>query len=345
MKTTILLLIAPVFSFIGQQKIERNSRSKSNETSIVEISATPPGISITNTRIVEGHAGLREAEVLVSISERTSVSITVDYSTKNGTAIADSDYLAAKGSITFAPGERVKRIKVSIIGEVLCEDDEKFEIAMSNVSGATLDRNSGTVTILNDDCGGNNVSGPFGNFSKNLSIYEVRFTHTGYATYITGPEECEIRPKGKVVLTGLVAGMENVHEHDDINYIGNLQMNIDIDICSTRPTGGDPPDVLCGMTVIGSGTVEVDLDIYFDQRGGYIKFEHKSGPFYKKIFGTCQEIQIREEEAMVPNQSIASMFNGMALLMLTNRTLRVGRYVESDGVVETVVEVLRVIRQ
>ena len=155
----------------------------------------------------------------------------------------------------------------------------------------------------------------------------------------------EIRPNGKVVLTGLVAGMENVHEHDDINYIGNLQMNIDIDICSTRPTGGDPPDVLCGMTVIGSGTVAVELDIYYDQRGGYIKFEHKSGPFFKNVFGTCDEVQINEEEAMVPNQSIASMFNGMALPMLTNRTLRVGRYVESDGVIETVVEVLRKIRQ
>lgn len=336
--------MAPLFLFIGQQNKEWNSGNESDETRIEEVNAAVPGISITNTRIVEGNGGLREAEVLISISEGTSVSIKVDYSTKNGTAVADSDYVAARGSITFAPGERVKRIKVSIIGEVLCEEDEKFEIVMSSGSGATLDRNAGIVTILNDDCGGNNVSGPFGNFSKNLSIYEVRFTHTGYATYITGPEECEIRPKGKVVLTGLVAGMENVHEHDDINYIGNLQMNIDIDICSTRPTGGDPPDVLCGMTVIGSGTVAAELDIYYDQRGGYIKFEHKSGPFFKDVFGTCNETQINEEEGMVPNQSIASMFNGMALPMLTNRTLRVGRYVETDGQIETVVEVLRVVR-
>ncbi len=47
---------------------------------------------------------------------------------------------------------------------------------------------------------------------------------------------------------------------------------------------------------------------------------------------------------MVPNKTIASIFNGRDLPMLTNRTLRVGRYVETGSGNETVVEVLRKVR-
>ena len=51
-----------------------------------------------------------------------------------------------------------------------------------------------------------------------------------------------------------------------------------------------------------------------------------------------------DEEKMVPNKTIASIFNGRDLPMLTERRLRVGRYVETEDQNETVVEVIRKIR-
>jgi hypothetical protein len=50
---------------------------------------------------------------------------------------------------------------------------------------------------------------------------------------------------------------------------------------------------------------------------------------------------MNEEEDMVPNKTIASIFNGYELPMLKTRTLRVGRYAVSGESGETVVEVLR----
>jgi hypothetical protein len=324
---------------------------KKNDHADHRTDATSTELSIADVQIVEGNAGQNSVEVMVSISEVTTAPVTVAYTTKDGTATDSSDYLRAEGSVTFTPGEMVKWIKVLIIGEVVCEDDEKFEIILSNASGATLKDKAGTVTIINDDCRRGSMSGsipggttpptPTGNVS--FSVYEVRLTHTGYATLAGSASDCGVRSNGKVVLTGLLAGAENVGADDDIVYKGVLQMDMNIDICSvTRLLNGE--DKQCAITVVGSGPVTTELEIQFDHRGGYIKIEHKSGLFLKNLFGTCDNAQIHDEWDMVPNKTIASIFNGYELPMLTDRTLRVGRYVDRGDEGETVVEVLRVVR-
>src|SRR4030095_1425776 len=202
----------------------------------VHVSST---LTIANSRVVEGNSDQRVVEIMVTVPQATTAPITVRYSTKNGTALSGEDYVAAKGSITFAPGEMMKRIKVSVIGELLCEEDETFQIVLSNSSDGLTDGGGGMVTIVNDDCKGNNRSGAASsgsagpvNISGNLSVYEVRITHTGYTSFYTGPAECGIRSKGKVVLAGLLSGSEKVADDDDIMYRGTLQMDMDIDICS-----------------------------------------------------------------------------------------------------------------
>jgi|GEM_PF-1363918 Calx-beta domain. len=354
MKTILLLLILPL-SIINAKTIKNNNNIPVTKWTgarrVLESAGVSPAISIADSRIVEGNSGHGVVEAMVTLSQVMTAPFSVNYRTKNVTAIAGEDYEAAKGSIIFAPGEMMKRIKVSVIGEVLCEEDETFQIILGNSSDASIDAGAGMVTIVNDDCRGNNKSGTPAsgsggavNISGNLSVYEVRLTHTGYTSFTTGPSECGIRSNGRVVLTGLLSGSEKVAEDDDITYRGTLQMDMDIDICSVmrKPNG---EDALCGMTVIGSGPVKAELEIYFDSRGGYIKIEHTSGQFLKNVYGSCDHAQISEEQTMVPNKTIASIFNGRELPMLTDRTLRVGRLVETDGENETVVEVLRILSQ
>jgi hypothetical protein len=307
-------------------------------------------INIADVKVVEGNAGPKRVQVIVTISGERSEPATVKYNTKDGTAssVAGSDYVAASGIIDFAKDEMVKRIIVSINGERAVEADENFEILLSSPSGAGLARESGKVIILNDDFSPGNVpASVFGgigtvgaNISGNIPVYEVRFTFTGYVTLAATNPDCGVRSNGTVVLTGLLAGKENVEDDDDINYRGNLQMDMDIDLCSVmRLTNGE--DRICAITVIGSGPVNAELEIKYDARGGYMKIEHTSGLFLKNCFGSCDHDQINEETDMVPNRTIASIFNGYELPMLTNRTLTVGRYVVTGDMGETVVEVLR----
>ena len=65
------------------------------------------------------------------------------------------------------------------------------------------------------------------------AVYEVIISFTGYLTLYGGdPEECGIRKNGTLVLSGLLFGVENVASDDDITYTGDLEMIIDVDICS-----------------------------------------------------------------------------------------------------------------
>lgn len=311
---------------------------------------TAPRVSIANVSIVEGNQGQRTVEVMVIISEVTNP-VTITYTTRNGTASAGSDYVAAKGTLDFAAGQRMKKIAILINGDVDCEQDETFEIVLSKAMGITSTDSIGTVTIVNDDCfhnskytaGNSNSNSGGNNNNTNLSIYEVRLTCTGYTSLYGSPTDCPIRRNGKVVLSGLLCGAENVDADDDINYRGVLQLDIDMDICSVMrlPNGEDK---LCRIWVLGCGEVNTELEIQGDQRGGYVKINEESNEFIKMAFGDCDNQQLMEEQDMIPNKTIAAVFNGYELPMLTNRTLRVGRYVVTSDGIETVVGVLRKVR-
>jgi Calx-beta domain len=322
-----------ISSFLLSGNIKKNSPLDSTEP--WNNAGTPnadPGLSIADTRIVEGHSGQKSVEVMLSISPVSTNTVTVTYSTENGTASAGSDYVAANGTISFAKGELVKKIIVSVIGDLAVEADETFKIVLSNPSGARLSEGTGTVTIVNDDF-------PAGN----LSIYEVRFSFTGYTTFYSSPPDCPIRSNGTVVLTGLLSGIEKVPADDDIYYTGTLQLDMDIDICSVN--ADTDPAQLCSITLLGSGPVKAELEIYFDQRGGYIKIKNESGRFMKNASGSCDREQIDEERTMIPDKTVASIFNGLELPMLTKRTLQVGPpYIEQNENTELRIEVLRKIR-
>ena len=75
----------------------------------------------------------------------------VNYATANGSARAGNDYKSASGTLTFAPGEIVKSVSASLIGDTAVEPDETFVVDLSVPSGATLVDSQGLGTVLNDD--------------------------------------------------------------------------------------------------------------------------------------------------------------------------------------------------
>jgi Tol biopolymer transport system component len=56
----------------------------------------------------------------------------VQFTTGDGTANADSDYVATSGTLTFAPGEDVKFVTVSLLNDNVREGTETFAISLSN---------------------------------------------------------------------------------------------------------------------------------------------------------------------------------------------------------------------
>ncbi|XP_050589465.1 sodium/calcium exchanger 3 isoform X2 [Bombus affinis] len=94
---------------------------------------------------------------------------TVDYCTEDGSAEAGSDYISAKGTLTFDPGETRKTIKLSVIDDELFEEDEHFYIRLSNASQPAMlvSPSLATVMILDDD-----HSGVFGFPERDVELVE-----------------------------------------------------------------------------------------------------------------------------------------------------------------------------
>ncbi len=112
---------------------------------------TTPGLSIASARVPEGDAATTAMHFNVLLNPPATQTVTVDYATSDGTARAGDDYDPASGTITFAPGETVKTIDVSVRGDVIAENNETFFVTLRNARGALLINAEGTGIIDDDD--------------------------------------------------------------------------------------------------------------------------------------------------------------------------------------------------
>jgi hypothetical protein len=109
-----------------------------------------PTVSINDATVAEPDtAGTSNATFTVSLSNASSVPLTVDYQTADGTAVAPGDYNAlATTTLTFAPGETSKPVTVTINADALTEGAETFSVNLSNpTGGATIADATGAGTI------------------------------------------------------------------------------------------------------------------------------------------------------------------------------------------------------
>ena len=101
--------------------------------------------------VVEGNSGTTQATFVVALSGPTSQSVSFSFATANGTAIAGSDYIAASGALTFAPGEVEKPVVVLVNGDTVDEVQETYFLDISNVQNATVSSSRGNGVIVDDD--------------------------------------------------------------------------------------------------------------------------------------------------------------------------------------------------
>jgi Calx-beta domain-containing protein len=111
----------------------------------------PAKLSVGDAVILEGNAGIQYALVNVTLDIPVSKTVSVNYATANGTAVGGSDYVAASGTVTFAPGETSKTIQVSVIGDRTQEFDETFFIDLRSARGAKIGNGHGVVTIEDNE--------------------------------------------------------------------------------------------------------------------------------------------------------------------------------------------------
>jgi hypothetical protein len=100
-------------------------------------SASTPTAPGDQTR-TEGDSGYQNMLFTVRLSQASTQTVTVNYSTADGDAIAGSDYVATNGTLTFAPGVTTATFNVLIKGDLLAESDELFYVTLSSANGAGI---------------------------------------------------------------------------------------------------------------------------------------------------------------------------------------------------------------
>jgi hypothetical protein len=112
-----------------------------------------PRVGIGDVTKKEGRRGQTAFTFTVTLSAAYDQPVTVNFATADGTAtLADNDYVAASGTLTFAPGETSKTVTVWVNGDRKRETNETFYLLLSEPSSNALILDAqGVGTILNDD--------------------------------------------------------------------------------------------------------------------------------------------------------------------------------------------------
>jgi len=91
------------------------------------------------------------AKLTVSLSASYDDEVTLDYSTRDSTAIAGENYQAASGTLSFGPGIKTASFDIGILHDTADKQDLYFTVRFSNPVNAELPNSIMKVKIANVD--------------------------------------------------------------------------------------------------------------------------------------------------------------------------------------------------
>src|SRR5207253_2176325 len=125
-------------------------------------------------------SGTTSFNFTVTLYAASSQNVSINYTTLDGSAQAGSDYQAANGVVTFAPGETSKPVSVIVTGDTQVEPNETFVVNLYNLINASVGKVTGVGTILNDDSATPTLQFSASNYNvqENLTALTVTVTRS-----------------------------------------------------------------------------------------------------------------------------------------------------------------------
>jgi len=174
-------LVAGIASYTGRLSssgavpdIDNNSNSSFGEVAVwqrvsvyqqwidqalrMRYESSPTTQSAVQKTVNEGNSGTTPVYFWVQLNGYRidpNIIVSVDYKTRNGTALAGQDYIATQGTLKIYPNESHALVAVEIIADILPELDETFYLDVFNPVnagfGEGLVQLTAVRTIVNDD--------------------------------------------------------------------------------------------------------------------------------------------------------------------------------------------------
>ncbi len=173
-----------------------------------------PSITINDPSVIEGNSGTTNMSFVITLSNPTSVTLSVPFSLADGTATVGSDYQTNSGSFTVFPGALTAQLSIGIIGDTNVEPDETFFVNLGATAGATIADSQGVGTIINDDglatpgISIGNATVVEGNSGTTSATFNVQLTASSASTitvnYATADNTATTANNDYVAKTGVV---------------------------------------------------------------------------------------------------------------------------------------------
>ena len=107
-----------------------------------------PGLSIADVSASERAGGMVFVATMGAVAGRT---LSWEFETRDGSAVADEDYRRSAGTLVFKAGETRRTISVTILDDTMDEVEEDFTITVRNPRDSGLAVPEPTGLILDDD--------------------------------------------------------------------------------------------------------------------------------------------------------------------------------------------------
>ena len=110
-----------------------------------------PKLSIVDAQVIEGQAGSVSVTVALD-SPALAGGVNFRVASSNNTALSGTDYTAINLSgLSLSTGQSTLAVQVPILDDALDEDAETFTLTVDQLTGATLQDGSATITIHDND--------------------------------------------------------------------------------------------------------------------------------------------------------------------------------------------------
>jgi uncharacterized repeat protein (TIGR01451 family) len=123
-----------------------------NATGMIVNDDPHPALRIQNITVYSGPSADVDALVPVQLSAPSGRLISVDFHTRNGSAVGGIDYASTNGTLTIPPGATNAVIRLKVMRDQV-EPDENFFVDLDNPSNVILDSSSATVSIIHSSDG------------------------------------------------------------------------------------------------------------------------------------------------------------------------------------------------
>ena len=187
------------------------------------VGSSQPRISVTPVLVGEGD---RFVEMPVRLHAPSSLPVTVVYDTSNASA-GGNDYVYPTGTLSFAPGETVKTVRVQLRDDGTAEGSEVFNFTLRSATNASIATASVAVTLVDDD----DAPRPLLSQGRSDDVYVVDTTAVDFIEATDGGFDV-VRSSVSFALPAVLEGVIltgnalNATGHDGANFfMGNAANN------------------------------------------------------------------------------------------------------------------------